>query len=140
MKKLTNFILLLTFFLLFSCGENKEISTGEDLLKYDGNIQKQERVLEDGETGKITGIVIDRKTEDAIPDVEIKISAKGISYKTVSDEKGLFSLDVNYIKQGEGYNIHFKKKDYLNATRAAVFKLPNLRVDLKKIILYGAIK
>lgn len=84
-------------------------------------------------TGNVTGTVFNRASGDKEADVRVIVLAKGQVIRTKTDKQGSFSLAIDKTLRGEGYNVHFQKSGFQNATRAAVFNLPSHRVVLDDV-------
>ena len=87
-------------------------------------------VLQDGSVGQIKGRVLDAETEIGISDVDILVNVKGKTFTASTEADGKFQMGIENIKRGEGYNIHFSHDSYRRATRAGVFTIPNLNLEL----------
>ena len=88
------------------------------------------------EKGLVSGVVTDHQSGKPLAQAEVLISVKGDVFKAISLEDGTFQLEMTKVNRGEGYNVHFRHKSYQNATRAGIFRLPNLRIDLGTVPLY----
>ncbi|HPA71085.1 MAG TPA: carboxypeptidase-like regulatory domain-containing protein [Spirochaetota bacterium] len=88
--------------------------------------------------GKVTGTVYDQSAGTPLEGVKVTMDNRGATYSAVTAADGTFSLETGITRRGEGYNVHFPRVNYQNAARAAVFELPNLRVDLGRVDLYDS--
>ncbi|RME90191.1 MAG: carboxypeptidase regulatory-like domain-containing protein [Candidatus Hydrogenedentota bacterium] len=84
-------------------------------------------------TGKANGRVLNAVTNSPLENVQVISLVRGEKVKILTDKQGTFQLELLGIKRGEGYNIHFQKEGFLSITRAGIFRLPNLRLELGEI-------
>lgn len=89
-------------------------------------------------TGRITGVVYDQASGTPMEGVKVSMDNRGVSYTAVTAADGTFAMETGLVLRGEGYNVHFSRVNYQNAARAAVFQLPNLRVELGRVDLYDS--
>ena len=95
----------------------------------------------DEASGSVSGTVLNKVSGEPVPGVNIVVLAKGQVTRSLSESDGNFTIDIDKTLRGEGYNIHFQKRGFQNATRPAVFKLASHRVMLGdvEIIPQGAV-
>jgi len=85
--------------------------------------------------GNITGSVYNKDTDKPLQNVKLLIDIKGKIYTAETEKDGSFALNTGEISRGDGFTIHAVRDNFQNASRAVIFDLPNLRVDLGKISL-----
>lgn len=84
-------------------------------------------------TGKVNGLVKNKASGNSLNDVRVVSLVRGQKIETRTDANGEFDLELLGIRRGEGYNIHFIKDGFISITRAGIFRLPNLRLELGEI-------
>ncbi len=85
--------------------------------------------------GRVTGTVVNGEKGDAVKDVRLMMEVHGIVYTTSTGDDGSFSLDTGEIARGEGFTLQLVHSSFRNESRAVVFDVVNLRVDLGSISL-----
>jgi len=88
--------------------------------------------------GRITGVLYDQSSGAPLEGVTVTMDNRGGTCAATTESDGSFSLDTGMVVRGEGYNVRFYLQNYQHASRAAVFQLPNLRVDLGRVDLYDS--
>ena len=85
--------------------------------------------------GRVTGTVVNGAVGDPVKDVRLLMDVHGTIYSTSTETDGTFSLDTGEITRGEGFTLQVVHSSFASASRAVVFDVVNLRVDLGTISL-----
>ena len=93
-------------------------------------------VVQDSKIGKITGIIKDNLSNTELSDVTVLVNAKGNTFSVKTETDGSFILNIENINKGEGYNIHFIRDGYKKATKAGIFRIPDLQIELEPVKLH----
>jgi hypothetical protein len=85
--------------------------------------------------GIVSGVIRD-PYGFAVTDADISIDIKGKKTATTTTSDGTFSLTLPEVRQYEGYNLLISAGSrFQSSARAAIFELPNLRVDVGTVTL-----
>lgn len=87
--------------------------------------------------GKLKGRIVTSE-ELPVPNAKIDFAVRGKNYSVTTDRHGKFSVSLDEVARNDGFNVHVSKKDFDTATRAAIYKLHNLILDLGDITIYTA--
>jgi len=85
--------------------------------------------------GRVTGTVVNGAVGDPVKEVRLLMDVHGTIYSTTTETDGTFSLDTGEITRGEGFTLQVVHGSFDTASRAVVFDVVNLRVDLGTIAL-----
>lgn len=85
--------------------------------------------------GNITGTVVSGVTGETVSNVNLFMTVRGVTYTAATAADGTFSLDTGEITRGEGFTLHFNHESFTTASRAVVFDIPSLRVELGTVTL-----
>ncbi|AFM14592.1 carboxypeptidase-like regulatory domain-containing protein [Turneriella parva] len=88
-------------------------------------------------SGQISGKVVG-PDGTGIASVQIQVSRQDNEQvlQTTSANNGSFSINLNEVKRGTGFNLRFSKSNFKSAARAAVISLPNLKVDIGNVVMF----
>ncbi len=84
--------------------------------------------------GVITGRVITVENT-GLADVQVTVNFQGNLYQTSTQSNGTFVLEIPGVSRRDGVQLSFYRPLFERRAKAAVFELPNLRIDIGEVVL-----